>query len=65
MHIDFGDIEKTATFIRWRLKYLAECGDDLTDSELKLLVSFEDQFKKKGTLSERQLEVLEEIYKKH
>ena len=51
--------------IRWCLKWLTEHGGDLRDSELELLISFEAQFKARGTLSLRQIEVLENIYKRH
>lgn len=35
--------------------------DSLTDSELNLLISFEEQFKKKGILTEKQFEILQNI----
>lgn len=35
----------------------------LTDKQLDLVLSFEQQFTRKGTLSDRQLEILESINK--
>ena len=51
-----------ADIIRWQLKCLAEHTDQMSVKELELLISFEEQFKRKGSLSERQMEILEEIY---
>lgn len=36
--------------------------DCLSDAQMDLLVSFEDQFKRRGDLSERQYEILEDIF---
>jgi predicted DNA binding protein len=36
--------------------------DELTDAQMNLIVSFEDQFKKRGNLTARQLEILESIF---
>jgi hypothetical protein len=52
------------TIIAWQLKCLTEQGTQLTTSELTLLISFEEQFKKKGILSKNQMVILEEIYKR-
>lgn len=46
--------------IKWWLKCLAEA--DMSPRESDLVISFEEQFKRKGSLSERQMEILEEIY---
>jgi hypothetical protein len=53
-----------ADIIKWQFKFLRESGDSLTESEMNLLISFEEQFKKRGSLSKRQMEILEEIYKR-
>jgi hypothetical protein len=53
-----------ADVIRWQLKCLADVASELSEGELTLVISFGDQFARKGTLSERQKEVLYEIYKK-
>jgi hypothetical protein len=53
-----------ATIIKWQLKCLVDSGENLTEREIGLLLSFENQFKARGTLSERQMEILEEIYKR-
>jgi hypothetical protein len=53
-----------AQIIEWQLKCLREEGESLTESEMNLLISFEEQFKRKGYLSARQMEILEEIYKR-
>jgi len=54
-----------AEIIKWQLKYLAENAEHLSESEMNLLISFEGQFKRWETLSQRQMEVLEDIYKRH
>jgi hypothetical protein len=56
-----------ADIIRWQLKCLKEVASKLTERELELLISFEGQFDRKGTLSSQpggQMEVLENIYKR-
>lgn len=50
--------------IKWQLKCLISEREQLTESELNLIASFEEQFRRKGTLSARQMEILEEIYKR-
>lgn len=45
--------------IRHLLKYMEY--DYLTDKEHELVVSFEEQFERRGRLSDRQLEILEDI----
>lgn len=50
--------------IRWQLKCLANVASDLTEKELDLVASFGDQFAYKRTLSVKQMEILEEIYKR-
>jgi len=52
-----SDEEKRMFFI---FNYLSS--QELNESELELLVSFEEQLKKDGCLSERQMEIVEEIY---
>lgn len=47
----------------WMLEYCAKNHENLKDSELDLLISFDEQFKRKNWLSARQMEVLENIYK--
>lgn len=37
--------------------------DQLSDNQLDLAESFEDQFKRYGKLSEKQFEILEDIFK--
>jgi|WetSurSiteA1Bulk_404760.scaffolds.fasta_scaffold14690_5 hypothetical protein len=49
--------------IDWQIRCLLREGT-MSESELNLLISFEKQFKRTGTLSERQMEVLESIYKR-
>lgn len=36
--------------------------DELTDSQMNLVVSFEKQFQRSGRLSDRQIEILEDIF---
>jgi len=38
--------------------------DNLSESQLDLIVSFEKQFKENGDLSEKQIEILEDIFSK-
>ena len=38
--------------------------DNLTDAQHALVESFEEQFKRRGSLSERQIEILEDIFEK-
>jgi hypothetical protein len=38
--------------------------DVLTDAQHDLVISFEDQFKSKGSLSDRQIEILEDIFQR-
>ena len=52
------------TLIEWQLRWIKENADELTEREMELCISFEEQFKRNGTLSDRQLEILEEIYKR-
>jgi hypothetical protein len=54
--------EEKAEIISYQLKALAHPVEELTDGEVSILVSYEYQFGYKGTLSPRQMEVLEEIY---
>lgn len=53
-----------ADIIKWQLRCLREEGEKLTEGEMRLLISFEGQFERKGSLSEKQMECLEEIYKR-
>jgi hypothetical protein len=50
--------------IKWQLRFIKENAESLTESELTMCASFEDQFQKRGKLSERQMQILEEIYKR-
>lgn len=36
--------------------------DNLSDAQHDLIISFEEQFKRRGSLSERQVEILEDIF---
>lgn len=38
--------------------------DNLTDAQHDLIISFEKQFRQRGSLSERQVEILEDIFEK-
>jgi hypothetical protein len=38
--------------------------DMLSDAQHDLIVSFEDQFNHKGSLSDRQIEILEDIFRR-
>lgn len=38
--------------------------DNLTDAQHDLIVSFEEQFERKNYLSERQIEILEDIFER-
>lgn len=52
----------SADIIKWQLRCLQEHTDEMSVRELELIISFEEQFKRNGRLSERQMEILEEIY---
>jgi hypothetical protein len=51
--------------IRWQLKCLIDEREELSEGELNLIASFEEQFKRNHSLSDRQMEVLEDIYDRH
>jgi hypothetical protein len=53
-----------ADVIKWQLRFIKENADLLTESELTLCVSFDEQFQRRGKLSEKQMEILEEIYRR-
>jgi len=38
--------------------------DNLSDAQHDLIISFEEQFKRRGSLSERQMEILEDIFER-
>lgn len=38
--------------------------DNLTDAQHDLIISFEKQFEHRGSLSERQVEILEDIFER-
>lgn len=57
-----NDMKLTKENIRIIFEYMEL--DSLTDSELNLLISFEEQFKRKGILSETQFEILLDINRK-
>jgi hypothetical protein len=49
-----------------RLEYIFKYIDmgKLTDGQERLIISFEDQYRRKGYLSSRQEEVLEDIFRR-
>ena len=38
--------------------------DNLSEAQLDLIISFEKQFKENGSLSEKQIDILEDIFSK-
>ena len=38
--------------------------DQLTDAQHDLIISFEDQFKRRGYLSDKQIDILEDIFRR-
>ena len=54
-----GDREKQTEYM---LSQCEDCSERLTDWENSFIESVRDQFDRKGSLSERQIEVLETIY---
>jgi len=54
--------------IKWWLKCLYQVASDLTDRELELVSSYEEQFlqneNREERLTKRQMKVLEDIYKR-
>lgn len=61
----FIPVDKQYELARSILDYLAEFGTDLTDNDLKWLIIFEDKLEDWGNLTERQMEVLKEIYARY
>jgi len=60
--------EKKATIedvIRWQLKCLANVASDMAENDLNWAVKMGDSFARKGSLTDREMEVLENIYKKY
>lgn len=60
--------EKKATdeeIIRWRLKCINEIADEMSAVDLDWAARLESAFERYGKLSERQMEVLENIYIKY
>ena len=55
-------MSKDPEVIRAWLKKIDEEGQDLTSWEQNFLTSVTEQFEKKGTLSEKQIEIVERIY---
>jgi hypothetical protein len=53
-----------ADIIRWQLRCIKEHASELTDSELKLVISFEGYFNRKGYLTINQAPILTEIYER-
>lgn len=53
-----------ADIIKSQLRFIRENADALTEKELELPSSFEKQFNLRGKLSKRQMEILEEIYRR-
>ena len=51
--------------IRWQLKCLANVASEMTENDLNWAVKMGDSFARKGSLSDREMEVLESIYKKY
>jgi hypothetical protein len=52
---NYERIEHCLNFMEW---------DNLTEYQHNLIESFETQFRSKGTLTEKQIEILEDIFKK-
>jgi hypothetical protein len=55
MATDEARIEHIFKFMEW---------DNLTDAQHSLIESFEEQFERSGSLSERQIEILEDIFER-
>jgi hypothetical protein len=55
MATDEARIEHIFKFMEW---------DNLTDAQHSLIESFEEQFERYGSLSERQIEILEDIFER-
>lgn len=53
---------KTREMIEHMLKELERPVKDTTPWEMNFLISIQDQFNRKGTLSDKQFEILERIY---
>lgn len=53
---------QTKEIIEHFLKELENPAKELSQWEMNFIISIADQFSRKGTLSERQFEILEKIY---
>ncbi len=51
--------------IRWQFKRLVEEASELTENELDWASRLQQRFERTGRLSEREREILEDIYKRH
>ncbi len=51
--------------IRWQLKHLISQRDELSPNDLEWAIRMEESFKRKGFLTERETEVLENIYRRY
>lgn len=51
--------------IEWQFRCLTEVRDSLSDKELNWLIIMEDYYKLKGDLTDRYMEVLDDIYRRH
>jgi hypothetical protein len=50
--------------VKWQLKWISSHTDDLNESEHEWAIKMEESFKRKGFLSKREMEIVENIYKK-
>lgn len=53
------------TIIEWQLKYLNKIASALKSNDLEWSIKMEESYKNKGFLTEREMTVLENIYKKY
>ena len=57
---------KEESRVKYVFEYLTSAmSSELTDGDLKFLISVEEQWKKDGKLSDAQLEIVEKIYAKY
>ena len=50
--------------VEWYLKYLKEHTSDMSENDLDWTIRLEDSYKKKEYLSDREIEILEDIYRR-
>lgn len=51
--------------VEWQLKYLSKIAGALKNNDLEWSIRMEESYKNKGFLTEREMTILDNIYKKY